>query len=351
MCLIFSTFVFSQQKKAYISFDKTTHDFGNITQEAGLATVVFEFTNTGAEPIIISSVDKSCGCTTPDYTKSPIAPGEKGFVSAAYNPAGRPGVFSKTLTVNSNAENDVITLTIKGMVSEKVTSVEDTYPNEIGTIRVDKILANFATIYDDEIKTETLNFINTGSENITITVNETQIPDYVTIEISPSTVAKNDTGTITISFDGSKVNDWDYVKTLFYLYLNGTLNTNTKISITAIVKERFDETEMANAPKIEMESTEFNFGTITQGEKVEYEFKFKNTGTSDLIIRKTRASCGCTAISTITDPIKPGEEGTIKAIFSSEGKTGTQNKIVTVITNDPTQDKILLKIKGEIITQ
>jgi hypothetical protein len=346
--LFLVTFLIAQTKTAYISFDKTSHDFGAITQEDGLATVVFNFTNTGAEPIVISSVSTSCGCTSPDYSKEPVAPGGKGFVSAAYNPVGRPGTFNKTLTVVSNAENNNIVLTISGEVTEKVKNVEDEYPNEVGTIRLDKVLANFASIYNDEIKTETINIINKGTENVVVTVNESQLPAYIKISIEPSTIQKDQTGIITISFDGSKVDDWDYVRALFYLYLNGTINTNTKITATAIVKERFDETEKENAPKIEFESTEFDFGSLKQGESVDYTYTFKNTGKSDLIIRKTRASCGCTAINSTAEAIAPGKTGTINATFNSTGKSGTQNKIITVITNDPTQDKILLKIKGEI---
>ena len=348
LAIIISTFNFAQQKKAYISFDKTEHDFGNIVQENGLATVIFEFTNTGAEPVIITSVDKSCGCTTPDFTKEPVAPGSKGFVSAAYNPSGRPGGFSKTLTVHSNAENNLITLTISGIVTEKVKSVEDSYPNIIGDVRFDKLLVNFATIYNNEVKSEIINFINTSSDSIILSISQSQLPAYINVIIEPAKIGKDQTGTLTINYDGSKVDDWDYVKTIFYLSFNGTINSTNKISVTSVVKEKFDDVNTETAPKIEFESTEYNFGTINEGDKVEFEFNYKNTGKSDLIIRKTRTSCGCTTTSTVSEPLKPGKTGTIKTVFDSTGKTGTQNKIITVISNDPTQDKILLKVKGEV---
>lgn len=342
--------IFAQSKKPTISFEETSHDFGTITQEDGLATVVFNFTNTGAEPVIISEVKSSCGCTSPDYSKEPIAPGEKGFVSAAYNPVNRPGTFSKTLTVVSNAENGSIILKISGKVTEKVETIEDKYPNEIGVIRLDKVLTNFSNIYNDETKTETINIINTGEQDVTITTNESQIPAYINVKIEPETLSKDQEGTITITFDGTIVNDWDYIRSLFYLYLDGVINTSSRISVSAIVKERFDDTDLENAPKIEFDDVEFNFGTLTQGEKVDHVYTFKNTGKSDLIIRKTRASCGCTAINTTEGVIPPGASGTIKTTFNSSGKSGNQNKIITVITNDPTQDKILLKIKGIVNT-
>jgi hypothetical protein len=94
----------------------TSFDFGQI--EKGVpVTHEFMFTNSGTEALIISSVQASCGCTVTEYTKEPIPAGETGFVKATYN-AAKPGVFSKTVTVNANTEKAVVLLTIKGEVKE-----------------------------------------------------------------------------------------------------------------------------------------------------------------------------------------------------------------------------------------
>lgn len=102
-----------------LTFDKTTHDFGKIKEENGLATVTFTFTNKGDAPLVINRVQAACGCTTPTWTKEPILPGKKGTVTAAYNPQNRPGSFIKTITVFSNAGSNATVLTIKGDVTPK----------------------------------------------------------------------------------------------------------------------------------------------------------------------------------------------------------------------------------------
>lgn len=102
-----------------LTFDKTTHDFGKIKEENGLATVTFSFTNKGDAPLVINRVQAACGCTTPTWTKEPILPGKKGTVTAAYNPQNRPGSFIKTITVFSNAGSNATVLTIKGDVTPK----------------------------------------------------------------------------------------------------------------------------------------------------------------------------------------------------------------------------------------
>jgi archaellum component FlaG (FlaF/FlaG flagellin family) len=100
--------------QAEITFDKEIHDFGTIPQNVP-ATYTFTFKNTGKEPLIITSVSASCGCTQPEWSKEPIKKGEKGFVKATYN-AASPGAFNKTVTVVSNGKRGTVVLTLKGEV-------------------------------------------------------------------------------------------------------------------------------------------------------------------------------------------------------------------------------------------
>lgn len=86
-------------------------------------------------------------------------------------------------------------------------------------------------------------------------------------------------------------------------------------------------------PKIEFETTEFDFGTINEGDKVEHVFKFKNIGKTDLVIINAQASCGCTVPDWTKTPIKTGESGEVKIVFNSAGKPGLQQKTVTLASN------------------
>lgn len=89
----------------------------------------------------------------------------------------------------------------------------------------------------------------------------------------------------------------------------------------------------AEAPVITFEKESHDFGVITSGEKVKYAFKFKNTGKSPLIISHAEASCGCTVPEFPREPIAPGGEGTISVVFDSSGRTGMQNKLISVQSN------------------
>ncbi len=81
------------------------------------------------------------------------------------------------------------------------------------------------------------------------------------------------------------------------------------------------------------ETENYNFGKIAHGEKVSYSYKVKNVGKSPLIILNATATCGCTVPEIPEKPIKPGEEGEIKVVFDSQGKSGMQDKVITITSN------------------
>jgi hypothetical protein len=91
-----------------------TIDVGSIPQNTP-KPIVFEFKNTGKTAVIVTNVQGSCGCTATDYTKTPIAPGKSGTITATYN-AANVGAFSKTVSVTTNVDASVKVLTIKGNV-------------------------------------------------------------------------------------------------------------------------------------------------------------------------------------------------------------------------------------------
>jgi hypothetical protein len=101
-------------QKGVMKFKEETHNFGKIAQNKPV-TVDFVFTNTGKEPIVISNVSASCGCTTPSYTKEPVLPGKTGSIKATYNAAAM-GPFNKSITIFSNSESPTLTLFLKGEV-------------------------------------------------------------------------------------------------------------------------------------------------------------------------------------------------------------------------------------------
>ncbi|OUR94774.1 hypothetical protein A9Q87_01750 [Flavobacteriales bacterium 34_180_T64] len=104
----------AQDKVAKIEFKSDTIDYGTI-EKGSNGVRVFEFTNTGNAPLIISSVKSTCGCTVPKKPKGPILPGETGKIEVKYD-TKRVNPIRKTITVISNADTPTVALKIKGLV-------------------------------------------------------------------------------------------------------------------------------------------------------------------------------------------------------------------------------------------
>jgi hypothetical protein len=227
--------------------------------------------------------------------------------------------------------------------------MEDDYPQQMGVLRMKSNHIAFTKILSTEIKTDSLPLVNTGTEPVKVTFES--VPEHIKIKIIPETLKPNEKGVIIATYDANKQQDWGFVIDRVNVVLNGKFEPNNRLSVSATREEDFSKLtpdQKANAPKVVFESMEFNFGVMNEGEVKDYEFKFTNTGKSDLILRKVKASCGCTAVAPQETVIKPGKSSVIKTSFNSTGKPGKQNKTITVITNDPDNSSITLKVVGDV---
>ncbi|MBJ6111702.1 DUF1573 domain-containing protein [Hymenobacter sp. BT523] len=100
-----------------ITFEESKYDFGSVVQ-GGTVDHTFKFKNTGTAPLIISNIGVSCGCTTPEWTKEPVAPGKTGTISAHFNSTGKMGMQTKVLTIESNATAGATTVSLVGEVKD-----------------------------------------------------------------------------------------------------------------------------------------------------------------------------------------------------------------------------------------
>lgn len=118
---------------------------------------------------------------------------------------------------------------------------------------------------------------------------------------------------------------------------------------TALAQEQ----TVKDGPAIAFKDKLYDFGVIAQGDTVEHTFVFENIGTEPLKILSARGSCGCTVPSYSKDPIAPGEKGEVFVRFNSSGKSGQQNKTVTLVTNieDRASRQVVLTLRGRVTVE
>jgi hypothetical protein len=358
--LFLSSGASAQLYKSTVRFNEEIHDFGIVDINGGNVSHEFTFVNTGKMPFIISGVKASCGCTTPEWTKEPVIPGQTGSINVRFNPKGRPGPFAKSITIRSNAERQPIVLKIKGTVKtgEDDNSIEGIisrlkreYRYEMGDIRLQNTHVAFNEILKGKTESRVVKVANTSINN-PVKLGFEKKPEFLNFVFTPEILKPAEEGTIEITYNSALRNEWDRVIDRIFLTVNGKSPDRNMITVTATIVEDFsglstEEKELA--PKTYFESRTYNFGKIKQGKKIEHNFILKNVGQNDLVIRRIWATCGCTAVTPRKMVIKPDDVTQIKVVFNSTGRKGNQKKMITVVTNDPDNPRITFWLEGIVL--
>ena len=349
LCMLSVSTLFAQLKAPAMSFDKIVYDFGEIKEADGPVTHKFEFLNTGSEAVILKNVRASCGCTTPSWSKKPVLPGHKGFISAIYNPAHRPGKFNKTVTITSNCKPATIKLTIKGDVIPKPKTLEDKFPYKIGDLRFAAKNVSFMRITPKQSKTNTIGIVNTSDKPSKLTF--VNVPKHLIMKTIPAVIAPKQEGRIVVTFNAALKNEWDFVSDYIGIKINNELQTRQKIAVTANIEEDFSKLtpeQRANAPKAVVDNKLFQLGEIKKDEKKTHKFTIKNTGKEPLKIHQVKPTCNCVTYTLDKKIIAPGKSAVLKATFDAKNQKGKQSKLITLVTNSPSNSKIRLYIKGVV---
>ncbi len=347
--LFIISLTYSQTSESTIQFNKKTHNFGTIEEANGIQTYQFKFTNTGKKPLIINNVKASCGCTTPEWTKAPIASKKDGFIKVSFDPINRPGPFNKSITITSNATNSPTKLIIKGIVKERAKTIDDKYKSDMNGLKFKTNHIAITKIFNNQKKSEEISIYNPTNKKISVLFD--RLPAHIQLDKTKFTINPKEKMNLKLTYDASKKNDWGYITDKILVFINNDRNPKNRILVSANIEENFSNLsteQLANAPKITIDNKIFNFGDIKQGESKSHKFIVKNSGKSDLIVRKIKSSCGCTVVKLNKKIIKPGQSEEISVIFKSKGKEGKQHKMITIISNDPTQQSLILRVKGNV---
>ncbi|MEL6627438.1 MAG: DUF1573 domain-containing protein [Bacteroidota bacterium] len=339
--LSFGLMAFAQK----IQFDKTTHEFGEMDKGAK-AEHTFSFTNMSEEPIKLTRVRASCGCTTPKWTTNEIKPGEKGEIDVKYN-TNRMGAFTKTVTVTYDSVERPIILYIKGKVNASPEDENAKFPIKMGSLAFDKDVHALGVLDSDKEKTVKIRVKNIGPKPVTFT-GDMDKEIMFDVKVADQTLTPGQVSTIDVTTQGNKFITYSAFSKKVVLYTDDENQKDKAFTFNGSVNRVYTAEEKAKMPKIEFETLEYNAGNVLEGEKVTYAFVFKNTGKEDLVLDNVKASCGCTATAPKDKIVKAGQTSEIVATFNSRGRRGMQNKSITVRSNDPDKPAVILRLKVNV---
>ncbi len=347
--LVFSLVTMSQ--KAIIGFDKKSHDFGKINENDGKASHIFEFSNTGNAPLVVNRVQASCGCTTPTWTKEPIEPGKKGSITVTYNPQGRPGAFTKTITVYSNAAEEQEHLTIQGEVQVAAVTSGSDFSVTMGAVRLKSKVIQMNNVEKVKNQVRTLDIQNTSKAPVKPTFDN--LPPYISVSIVPEILKPNDEGKVTFTFNPKKCTVWGPVTDEVYMVIDGKRNFSDDFKLTVVgnLVEDFSKLtpdQKRVAPITEIPVKTLSFGTLKEGKKKVGTFFITNKGQSPLEIRRiinNNSELQVKSKSTVT----AGKSTEINIDLSTKKMAeGEYKKSFTIQTNDPENSYIVFVVSWNV---
>jgi hypothetical protein len=348
--LLFTGIMFAQ--KAVITFEKKTHDFGQINESDGKATYEFVFKNTGNGPLVVSRVQASCGCTTPTWTRQPIERGKSGSITVSYNPAGRPGVFTKTITVSSNATEEQVTLLIKGDVIPVSSSPANPYPVAMGDLKLKTKVVQMNNVDKGKSQNRVIEVKNEGRSSIKPVIEN--LPGHLSAKVEPETLAAGQQGTITFTFNSNKCALWGPVVDDVFVVINNkrVFSADYQLKVFANVIEDFSKLTLdqrRKAPILETNTRNIDLGTVKQGAKKAARFRFSNKGTNALEIRRVINNNKELLIRPAKLSIGSGKSADLVVELNSKTlPVGDYKKTLTVQTNDPDNSFIVLVLNWKV---
>jgi len=329
-----------------VEFDKTVHDFGDISVNDGPLSCTFTVKNIGKEPIAIYEVVTSCGCTDANWTREPLQPGKTGTISATYKNEDGAMPFDKTLTVYIAGVNKPVILRLRGVVHEKKKTVAELYGgNRMGNLGLKTLEYKVPNVLQGESSGDEAKVANLGKQPLTVTFAD--VSPNLTVEVTPQRVPAGETATLryTVKADPDIWGRHDYRATPV---LNGK-KAARPLTFTALTRGNFAnltaEQRKSSAQCIFDEST-VSFGTVKAGTPVNASFTFTNKGKSPLQFYSLDADAkGVDA--KLPGATAPQKKGSIPVkLDTSSLPKGETVIMLTLTTNSPARPLVNLFLVG-----
>ncbi len=228
-----------------IKFDEEEYDFGKVKINTKVSHV-FYFTNTGKKPLKLLKVTSSCGCTTPQWDSIPVAPGKRGSITVLFECFPLEKVFSKTITIESNADHKTNFLDIKGSCYDEYKAQKERYKIPSGRLLFETIHIDFDKIYNNNTQVQRqINFFNNSDD--TITVNGFQVPEYIECASAPNVIHPHKEAVIYINYNATLNKTFGFKLDKLKMLTNDKDLPDKFLAVSADIQEYFDTTYQNNA--------------------------------------------------------------------------------------------------------
>ena len=329
-----------------VEFDKTVHDFGDVSIEDGPLTCTFTVKNIGTEPIAIYEVVTSCGCTDAEWTREPIQPGKTGAISATYKNEDGPIPFDKTLTVYIAGLGKPVVLRMRGLVHEKKKSVSELFGAvKLGSMGLKSLSYKVPNVLQGESSSDEAKIANLGRQPMKVSF--TDVSPNLTVEVVPATVPAGETAALRFSVKADPA-VWGKHSYSATPVING-VKASQPITVSALTRGNFASwtpDERKNAAQCIFDESTVSFGTANAGSKVNATFTFTNKGKSALKFYSLDADADGFSATLPGETAAQGKGSIPVTLDTSKLPKGETVVMLTLTTNCPARPLINLFLVG-----
>ena len=302
--------------------------------------VTFAFTNKGDKDLKIARVKPACACTTVDYTKQAVAPGEKGQIEVTFD-AALLGTFYKEVEVYLEGDAEPHYLAMQGSVVREVKDYSRDYPINLGNVSLNTNSVLFEKVNKGEKPTQVIRLVNT--EHTAYRPEIMHLPDYLTIESVPEDVPSGKSGEVRFTLKSDELQHYGLTETSVYLarYLGDKICDANEIKVQCVLAPDFSTLspeQLALAPHIEFAGQDLELGEWNAKGVQKMQLLVKNTGKTPLNIYQVQVFHNALNVSLGHRVLKPGKITKLKVEVSRKAlENGKGEPKILIVSDDPEQ--------------
>ena len=309
-------------------------------------TVKYDITNTGNEPLVLSEVEPDCACAVPQWTQTPIAPGEKGQLSVVFD-AAMLGHFHKSVAIVTNAEPHLILLKFTGEVVREITDYSRTHPFLIGDIRIDRTALNFPDVSMGSQTSICLSVVNQSGQPYKPVL--MHLPTFLEAKAEPEVLQDGEKGLITLTVHSDKLTDYGLTESVVYLsrFEGDKVDEENVLPVSVVLLPDLSGQSEAEAPSLSLSAHDIDLSAIlSHKSRASQDITIVNEGHSLLVISKIQVLHPAVGVRLKKNVLQAGESVRMHVTVTKRHLRKSSKPLrVLMITNDRAQPKVEISIK------
>lgn len=328
------------------------HDFGAFDENVGNVYCDFRLVNTGDEPIAIINARANCGCTRPEYSREPIAPGDTATIRVGFDPTGRPGRFMKYVNVDLDAKPSRTSLTIQGTVIGASNTLKSRFPVSLGPMKLRSKIITYGEVLKGHTGGQFLEGYNASADTLRPVVAD--VPSYIKVLVEPAVVPPGDRFVISTILNADGTDRWGVVTDSMTVKPSASYPEKITVETVAIIGEDFSgltQKQRENAPRIDTDVTAIDLERISPSSApIKRNLTITNKGKTPLVIRSISCPDKAVDVRLKNPEIKPGKSAKAEVTVTPALLKGSKllNARINIVANDPDHPSTMVRVVAEV---